>query len=59
MDGSKAFANAFAFQINVVQSKDRRYLKITLTKSNPSYSIIGGKLLFKRMNHLFKDFLMD
>ena len=59
MDGSKAFANAFAFQIDVVQSKDRRCPKITLTKSNPRYSTIGGKLLFERMDHLFKDFLVD
>jgi hypothetical protein len=59
MDGSKAFANASIFQINVVQSKDRKYPRIIRTKFSYSYSTIGSKLLFEKMNYLFKDYLVD
>jgi hypothetical protein len=59
MNSSKAFTNTSVFQIDVRQSKDRRCPRITITKSNYSYNTIDGKLLFERIDYLFKDCLID
>ena len=57
--GFKAFDLAFVYQIDVIQSRGRKCQRITVIRSNPSYNIIGGRLLFEQMEHHLLDWIVD